>query len=137
MNLGIQNWKKSTSQFCWSVGRCETECTRACPQAPLGCSLPASLEKITSFFPKKISHFQEINPNIWASSSQGQGSPHGQTGKAKACLRTCYHGHGSHHGQAAKAKVATSNQGQGMPPSTCMDLTTFLFIKGQIYVSVW
>ena len=50
-----------------------------------------------------------------ACSSQGQGSPHGQAAKAKACLRACCQGqgHGSPHGLAL-AKAKARGQGHGM-----------------------
>ena len=165
--------EKTTSQFFQSVGRCEEECTQACPQAPLGCPLPANpparllvfkvirgngfkmnSQKVFSillgknnliFFPKNPSFLgnhskymskQQLRPRQppWAG-SQGQGMPAYMLPWPWQPPWASNQGQGSPHGQATKTKA--HNQGQGMPTFACMDRTTFLFIKGQIYVSIW
>ena len=125
--------EKGTSQFFRSAGRCGAMRHGVHAGMPLGCPLPASLGEITSFS-KKPSFLGNHSPNMRASSSQGprqaptgmqpakagacssqgQGSPHGQATKAKACLRARSQGqgHGSPHGLAVKAKARS--QGHGM-----------------------
>ena len=64
-------------QFCRSAGRrgaMQCGVHASMPLGTLACPMPASMGQITSFS-KKNPHFLEINPNLRASSSQGQGSP--------------------------------------------------------------
>ena len=97
-------------QFCRSAGRrgaMQCGMHASMPLGTLACPMPASMGQITSFS-KKNPHFLEINPNLRASSSQGQGSP------PCACCqgRACRQGQGSPHGHPLVGLTSTCKEHQ-------------------------
>ena len=115
--------EKGTSQFFRSAGRCGAMRHGVHAGMPLGCPLPACswgnnlIFQKTLIFRKSLQTCgQGMQPRpwprhaskakakacrqgqgspLWACSRQGQGSPHGQAAKAKACLRACCQGQGT------------------------------------------
>ena len=113
--------EKGTSQFFRSAGRCGAMRHGVHAGMPLGCPLPACswgnnliFQKTLIFrkslqicgqgmqprpWPRHASKAKACSQGqgspLWACSRQGQGSPHGQAAKAKACLRACCQGQGT------------------------------------------